>query len=115
MRCSRRESCSRGFAPAFTFKAPGCSCGVARRCFLCPLVHPEVLAPVQSRIPSLSLLRWAGALSFWYGCTVCVGVDVGTGDAEVDVIYISFIMSVQCIGYLVPYEHKLQRQMDNNY
>ena len=24
----------------------GCSCGVARRCFLCPLVHPEVLAPV---------------------------------------------------------------------
>ena len=33
----------------------GCSCGVARRCFLCPLVYPEVLAPVQSRIPSLSV------------------------------------------------------------
>ena len=33
----------------------GCSCGVARRCFLCPLVHPEVLvAPEQSRIPTLS-------------------------------------------------------------
>ena len=27
-----------------------------------------------------------------------VGVDVGTGDAEVDVIYISFIVSVQHIG-----------------
>ena len=35
----------------------GCSCGVTRRCFLCPLVHPEVLAQVQSRIPSLSVLR----------------------------------------------------------
>ena len=28
-----------------------------------------------------------------------VGVDVGAGDAEVDVIYISFIVSVQYIGY----------------
>ena len=27
-----------------------------------------------------------------------VGVDVGTGDAEVGVIYISFIVSVQHIG-----------------
>ena len=27
-----------------------------------------------------------------------VGVDVGAGDAEVDVIYISFIVSVQHIG-----------------
>ena len=26
------------------------------------------------------------------GCTVCVGVDVGAGGVEVDVIYISFIM-----------------------
>ena len=35
----------------------GCSCGVARRCFLWPLVHPEVLvAPEQSKIPSLSVL-----------------------------------------------------------
>ena len=33
-----------------------------------------------------------------------VGVDVEAGDAEVDVIYISFIMSVQYIGYLVPYK-----------
>ena len=29
-----------------------------------------------------------------------VGVDVGAGDAKVDVIYISFIVSVQYIGYL---------------
>ena len=29
-------------------------------------------------------------LTFGYGCTVYVGVDVGAGDAEVDVIYISF-------------------------
>ena len=40
-------------------------------------------------------------------------VDVGAGDAEVDVIYISFIMSVQHIGYLVPYNDKVQRQVDN--
>ena len=68
----------------------GCSSDVARRCFLCPLVHPEVLALVQSRIPSLSVLRWAGALTFGYRRTVYVGVDVEAGDAEVDVIYISF-------------------------
>ena len=54
-----------------------------------------------------------GALTFGYGCTVHVGVDVGAGDIEVDVIYISFIMSVQYIGYLVPYKDKVQRQMDN--
>ena len=29
-----------------------------------------------------------------------VGVDVGAGDAEVDENYISFIVSVQRIGYL---------------
>ena len=46
-----------------------------------------------------SLLRLAGALTFGYRCTVCVGVDVEAGDAEVDVIYISFIVSVQHIGY----------------
>ena len=39
-----------------------------------------------------------GALTFGYGRTVHVGVDVGAGDPEVDVIYISFIMSVQYIG-----------------
>ena len=44
----------------------GCSCGVARRCFLCPLVHPEVLvAPEQSRVPTLSVLRWSRSLDVW--------------------------------------------------
>ena len=52
-----------------------------------------------------------GALTFGYGCTVHVGVDVvGVGDAEVDVIYMSFIMSVQYIGCLVPYKDEVQRQ-----
>ena len=77
-----------------------------------PVVHPEVLAPVQSRIPSLSVFD-SGALTFGYGCIVYVGVDVGPGDVEVDVIYITFVMSVQYIGYLVPYKDKIQRQVDN--
>ena len=54
-----------------------------------------------------------GALTFGYGCTVHVGVDVGAGDVEADVIYISFIMSVQYIGYLVPYNDKVQTQVDD--
>ena len=54
-----------------------------------------------------------GALTFGYGCTVHVGVDVGAGDAEADVIYITFIMSVQYIEYLVPYKDKVQGQVDN--
>ena len=37
--------------------------------------------------------------TFGYGCTSCWG-GVGAGNAEVDVIYISFIVSVQHIGYL---------------
>ena len=37
--------------------------------------------------------------TFGYGCTLCWG-DVGAGDAEADVIYISFIVSVQYIEYL---------------
>ena len=53
-----------------------------------------------------------GALTFRYGCTVHVEVDVGARDAEVDVIYISFIMSVQYIGYLVPYKDRVQ--VDDN-
>ena len=36
------------------------------------------------------LFEWSGALTFEYGCTTHVGVDVGAGDAEVNVIYISF-------------------------
>ena len=54
-----------------------------------------------------------GALTFGYGCTVHVGVDVGAGDVAVDVIYMSFIMSVQYIGYLIPYKEKVQIQVDN--
>ena len=54
------------------------------------------------------MFRSPGALTFGYGCTVHVGVDVGAGDIEVDVIYKTFTMSVQYIGYLVPYKDKVQ-------
>ena len=37
-----------------------------------------------------------------------LGFDVGAGDVEVDVIYITFIMSAQYTGYLVPYKDKVQ-------
>ena len=53
------------------------------------------------------MFRSPGALTFGYGCTVHVEVDVGAGGVEVDVIYITFIMSVQYIGYLVPYKDKV--------
>ena len=45
-------------------------------------------------------------------CVLHVGVDVGAGDAEVNVMYIpvSFIVSVQYIGYLWP----TGQQPDNN-
>ena len=60
------------------------------------------------------MFRSPGVLTPGYGWTVCVGVGVGAGHAEVDVIYITFIMSVQYIGYLVPYKDKVQRkQLDN--
>ena len=59
------------------------------------------------------MLRWSRALTFGYGYIVCVGVDVEAGDAEVDAIYITFIVSVQYIGYLVRYVDKVQRQVDN--
>ena len=36
-----------------------------------------------------------------------VGVDGGAGDAEVEVIYISFIVSVQHMGYLWITEQQL--------
>ena len=49
---------ARGENPAHEFlhlllrsRPLGCSCGGTRRCFLGPLVHSEVLAPAQSRIP----------------------------------------------------------------
>ena len=49
----------------------------------------------------------SGSLRFGYGCAGGVGVDVGGGGVEVDVIYITFIMSAQYIGYLVPYKDKV--------
>ena len=111
MQCSRRESCSRGFTPSFTLKVPRLFVQWydRRRCFPCPLAHSEVLAPVQSRIPSLSVLRSPRALTFGYGCAVHVGVSAGAGDAEVDVIYITFIMSAQYTGYLVLYKVRYNR------
>ena len=39
-----------------------------------------------------------------------VGANVGPGDTEADVIYISFIVSVQYIGYLIPYRDKVQKE-----
>ena len=48
------------------------------------------------------------ALRVGQGCVVHVGVDVGAGDVEVDVIYITFIMSAQYTGNLVPYKDKVQ-------
>ena len=51
------------------------------------------------------MLRSPRAPTFGYGCAVDVGVDVGAGDeAEVDMIYITFIMSAQYTGYLVLYK-----------
>ena len=72
--------------------------------------------PVRDRQESFSLAKrvlWSGALTFGYGCTVHVGVDVGAGDVEVGVIYVTFIMSVQYIRYLVPYKDRVQGQLDN--
>ena len=64
--------------------------------------------------PRCCVARSPRALTFGYGCTVHVGVGIGAGDAGVDVIYITFIMSVQYIGSLVPYKDKVQRrQLDN--
>ena len=40
-----------------------------------------------------------------------VGVDVGAGDAEVDVIYISLIVSVQHIGTCGQLKYRVQYQI----
>ena len=58
-------------------------------------ISREVANPVHGQL--CCVFRSPGALTFGYGCTVHIGVDVGAGDAEVDVIYIPFIMSVQYI------------------
>ena len=61
------------------------------------------------------MFRSPEALTFVFGCTVHVGVDVEAGDIEVHVIYISFIMSVQYIGYLVSDKGKTGQKMNNVY
>ena len=48
------------------------------------------------------------ASRFGHGFAFHIVFDVGGGDVEVDVIYITFTMSVQYTGYLVPYEDKVQ-------
>ena len=48
-------------------------------------------------------------LRFGQGCAVHVGVDLRAGDVEVDVIYMTFIMSAQRTGNLVPYKDKVQQ------
>ena len=50
------------------------------------------------------MFRSSGALTFGYEYAVHIGVDVGAGDAEVDVIYITFIISAQYTAYLVLYK-----------
>ena len=54
------------------------------------------------------MFRCLGALTFGFGCVVHVGVDIGAGDAEVDVIYITSIMSALYTGHLVLYKDIVQ-------
>ena len=66
----------------------------------------------EVRVPTpeyVGMDRWyccvaSEALRFGHGCAVHVEVDVRAGDVEVDVIYITFTMSAQYTGYLVPYK-----------
>ena len=61
--------------------------------------YRHVKPRLEALINMLSMLMWARALRRSGMGVFHVGVDVGAGDAEVDVIYISFIVSVQYIGY----------------
>ena len=65
-------------------------------------IYPECRA-YETRLVCFGFCR-PGALTFGYGCSVHVGVDVRAEDIEVDVIYITFIMSAQYTGYLVLYK-----------
>ena len=47
-------------------------------------------------------------LRFEHGCAVHIGVDVEAGDVEVDVIYLTLVISAQYTGYLVPHKDKVQ-------
>ena len=109
MRCSRRESCSRVFTPAFIFKAPGLfvRCCVVVTLSSSSLVHPYIpksLSPVQgfpfpAKRVQLTSSRVRLGQSFktvGYGSASCWG-DLGAGSVEADVFYILFIVSVQYI------------------
>ena len=52
-----------------------------------------------SNTTKYQLLMWTRAVRRSGMGVLHVGVDVGAGDAEVDVSYVSFIVSVQYIGY----------------
>ena len=55
--------------------------------------------PVKRVQLTLSCVRLGQSFkTVGYGCISCWG-DVGAGDVEADVFYISFIVSVQYIGY----------------
>ena len=54
---------------------------------------------VRATVIKVAMLMWARALRRSGMGVLHVGVDVGSGGAEVDVIYISFIVSVQYIVY----------------
>ena len=110
MRCSRRESCSRVFTPAFIFKAPGLfvRCCVVVTLSSSSLVHPYIpksLSPVQGfpfakrvQMTSSRVRLGQSFKTVGCGCTSCWG-DVGAGSVEADVFYIPFIVSIQYIGY----------------
>ena len=76
-------------------------CSVVRSCATQDAVNkddvgtPTISAGIN-RPPHPDHLAYT--LSFGYGCAVHVGVDVGAGDVEVDVVYIIFIMSANTKG-----------------
>ena len=101
------------FYTCFYIQGPWAVRAVLRDAVSCvpSFVHPEVLvAPEQSGIPLVSVLSMVPSFRRSGMGVPHVGVDVGAGDAEVDLIYISFIVSVQYIGFLWTTE----QQLDNN-
>ena len=78
----------------------GCSFGGGRRFISCPLAHSATLAQDILGILPLSVLRSLRALRDLYGCAIHVGVSVRAGDVELDISYITFMMSAQYTGLL---------------
>ena len=70
----------------------GCSFS-RRRCFACPLVNSEVLSPGQSRFTSPNVLTSLLSLTGLVRVCYRVGVSVGSGDVEVDIIYVPSMMT----------------------